>query len=141
MSHFIKKSGELTSEEQRIDKAMDKHQSSVDDEKMVLKGAGVCYLLGFPLALFGGDDSQVSRVGTTLLIIGLVLLFVHAIIGFRSLKRKMTVKELLNPYLKRKALPFYQELTEMFADKPEVHLHLNDDGTITISDKRKREIN
>lgn len=139
MSNFYKKR-ELTPEEQELDTALDDHRDALKDEKQAMLLAIVLYFSGLFLNVIGSKDSRLEHVGSALLICAILTFGVHLLLGFRTRKYRYIAKDLLDAYTRKKAMPFYQELTEMFGEKPEVHLHLNDNGSITVTDRRKKEV-
>ena len=130
----------VTEEEQAINDAVDMHRDAMKDEFSAMVGAGLFYFVGFLLVVFSANGSKPERVGNAFFICGLLLVAVNVLLGFRTRKYRRAARELIEPYVRRKAIPFYQELTEMFADKPGVHLHLADDGRIIVTDKRNSEV-
>lgn len=139
MSSFFRTT-ELTEEEQAINNAIDLHRDAMKDEAMAFMAAILLYATGFILVISSAENSRPERIGSALFLCGLLMIIVHVFLSFRTRKYRRQAKELVDPYLRRKALPFYQELLEMFADKPGVHLHLNENGSITVTDKRKKEV-
>lgn len=137
MKYF--KDKELTEEEQEIDNAMESHKAAKADERMFMTGAWALYLVGFPLFILSPSESSWERVGMAIALTGLLTFILALILSIRTHKKLMQVKEVLQPYLRKKAQPFYNELLEMFADKPGVILHLDDDGHIRVIDNRKKE--
>lgn len=133
------RSAQLTDEEQAINDAVDMHRDAMKDELQAMAAAGVFYFAGFLLVIFSPKDSRAEHIGNAFFIMGLLLILANVLLGIRTRKYRRAAKELIDPYIRRKALPFYQELTEMFADKPGVHLHLAEDGEIVVTDRRKRE--
>lgn len=134
---FVKRP--MTEEEIDINNAIDAHRDAMKDELNAMVVAGVFYFAGFLLVIFSPKDSRAEHIGNAFFILGLLLILVNVLLGFRTRKYRRAAKELVDPYIRRKALPFYQELTEMFADKPGVHLHLAEDGKIVVTDRRKAE--
>lgn len=139
MSSFYKRT-KLTEEEQEIDTAIDAHSEALDDEKHAVMAAGLLWFSGILLTLFSPMGSQLERIGGVLLILALVCFISSIALSYRTRKKKYEAKALVDPYMRKKALPFYNELTEMFAEKPGIHLHLDERGTIIVTDKRKKEV-
>ncbi len=137
MSGFYKER-KLTKEEQELETALDQHRDAFKDEKNVMSTAGVLYLLGLVLIVIG--HGQIERAGVALFVSGLVCLAGGMLLQLRTRKYRIIAAALLDAYSRKKAIPFYNELTEMFAKKPGVHLHLNNNGSITVTDKRKKEL-
>lgn len=131
----------LTEEEIDINNAIDMHRDALKDEMQAMGAAILLYLIGLILVLFSAENTRPERIGLGLFACGALMFGVNILLGFRTRKYRRQAKELVEPYMRRKALPFYQELVEMFADKPGVHLHLNENGSITVTDKRKQETN
>lgn len=138
MSGFVK-SRPLTEEEQEIDAALDRHTEARSDEGKVVSLIFAGYLIGLPLDIIGSDNSIPDRVGMTLITVAIILVPLYAALAWRTAKRGRAAKALLDPYFRKKAQPFFEELTEVLADKPGIHLRLTDDGTIVVTDKRKQE--
>jgi hypothetical protein len=129
---------ELTEEEQAINDAIDAHREARQDERNTLRLAVVLYFVGLFMQGLSDKDTRPHNIGTALLICAILVFGVHLLLGFRTIKYKFKAKELMDPYLRKKALPFYQELTEKFADEPGIHLHLEEDGKILVTDRRQR---
>lgn len=127
----------LTAEEQRINDALDKHLEAVKDEGKAWGFAVLLYAVGFVFVIASSKDSRPQHVGNALFMCGLFMVLINILLGFRTRKYRREAKELVDPYMRRKAIPFYQELTQMFAEEPGVHLHLNQNGSITVTDRRK----
>ena len=138
MSNFYQ-NPPLTEEEQEINAAIDTHRDALKDEKQAMGAAILLYFAGFTLLIFSAEDSRTERIGNAVMLCGLVMLVVNILLGFRTRKYRDQAKELIDTYRRKHALPFYRELVEMFADKPGVHLHLNDNGSINVTDRRKPE--
>lgn len=130
----------LTEEEIDINNAIDMHRDALRDEMQAMGAAILLYLIGLILVLFSAENTRPERIGLGLFACGALMFGVNILLGFRTRKYRRQAKELVDPYLRKKAMPFYQELVEMFAEKPGVHLHLNENGSITVTDKRKQEI-
>lgn len=131
----------LTEAEQELDDAIELHKEALKDEMKVVSIAILLWVVGFTMAIFSQENSRAERIGSALLLCALICFAVHFALGFRTRKYRRRAKVLVDAYLRDKALPFYQELVEMFADKPDIHLHLNDNGSITVTDKRKEPEN
>ena len=128
----------LTEEELAVEAAIDAHMDALSDEAMVMKTGFGLNIIGFPLFIFGSGMAE--RIGMALILTSLLCILIAMGLGIRTAKRRFEAKRLVDAYMRKKALPFYQELTEMFADK-QVHVHLEDDGRITVTDKRKEKEN
>lgn len=129
---------ELTEEEQAINDAIDMHRDAMKDQGQVGFLGIAAYITAITLSLIGSDGSRAENTGTGLFIIAIILWLVYVALGFRTRKYRREARELMQPYWRKKALPFYQELVEMFADKPGVHLHLEEDGKIVVTDRREK---
>lgn len=130
----------LTEEEQAINDAVDIHLEAKKDERNTYLLAIVLYFAGLFMQVLSDKDSRPHHIGTALLICAIVVFGVHLALGFRTRKYRYAAKALIDQYRRKQAIPFYNELTEMFAEKPGVHLHLNENGSITVTDKRIKEI-
>lgn len=125
----------LTEEEVEMRAAIDAHQAQDKWEKQLALSAWIAYLIGFPLFIFNSDGPWEMAGG---LIVGAALgtfVYTFFIVHRKTVKLAREAKKLVDAYMRKKALPFYHELLEKF-DMTGVHIHLNDDGTITITDKR-----
>lgn len=138
MTYFNKKTP-LTTEEQEIVDAIDWHLEAVKDAEMFLRGVLATWLIGFPMLLFSAEDSSWERIGVSLILMSLVLMICHFLLNLRADKRRREVSKIVNAHMKKRTEPFYNELREMFVDKPGIHLRLQDNGTITITDMRIKE--
>jgi hypothetical protein len=126
-----------TTEEQEIDMALDRHKEALRDEMHALGLMFLLYFVGILLVLVSGKDSRGERVGNALIICGLIMVGIHILLGFRTRHYRNKAKPIVDAYLRKKAMPFYQELCEMFREEPGIHLHLADNGKIIVTDKRK----
>ncbi len=68
-----------------------------------------------------------------------ILVFNATAIESELSKRRFFVYKLINAFNRSRAVPFYQDLLENFADQPNLHVHLADDGTIQITDRGRKE--
>lgn len=121
---------ESTPEEKEINEAIDVFTDALQFQFFVFKVAGISYLVGLPLFIFGNES--IERIGMALTLIGVFSFCYHAILSFGIAKKKRAVDELLKPYLKRKSLPLFQDLVEKFADDPDIRFRHEDNGTITV---------
>lgn len=78
--------------------------------------------------------------GWILLMALAILVFNATVIEYQLSKRRYFAHKLLNAFNRTRAVPFYHELLEKFADNPNLHIHLAADGTIQITDRSKKEI-
>lgn len=129
----------LTEEEIDINAAMDDHIEAMHDALKAMKAAILLHISGFACLLIGDQDSQLSRIGFALFLTGSVCFLAHIFLMFREQKKRKVAMELVMAYKRKHALPFFNELTELFANKSGVHIHLEEDGMITIRDKRKED--
>jgi hypothetical protein len=67
-----------------------------------------------------------------------ILVFSSTVLNWRLLKRRMICQDLLDAFTRKKALPLYHEMLEKFADQPHLHIHLSENGTIVITDRRTK---
>ena len=138
MSGFVKNTP-LTEEEQEIDAAMDSHIAAAKDERWWTVAGWLGYLIGFPVFLFAPENSMLERIGMAVTLTAILSILVSVVLHGRTRKRHYEAKTLIDAYRRKKAVPFYHELLEVFADKPGIHLHLELDGSITVTDKRNQE--
>lgn len=136
MSGFYKER-KLTKEEQAIDRAADKHIDALKDEMLVFKGFFGTWFVGLLFSIFSTENSRFKYFGGALMIVAVLFIPVHILLVKRTKKYRHQARVLMDAYFRKKSLPLFNELTEMFADKPGVHLHINNDGSITVTDKRK----
>lgn len=129
----------LTDEEREINDAIDSHIAAKSDKDQVFKAHLILFFGGWVLFLLSPKGSGFERLGLALFLTGLILLPLHVVLAYRERRKAIKVHKLILPYRRKNALPFYNELVEMFADKKGVHLHLNENGSITVTDKRKKE--
>lgn len=128
----------LTEEEQEVNAALDAHRDALRDEMQVMATGMILNIVGLGLLLFSPEDSSPSRIGFGLFLCSILCFIINFALGFRTRKYRNQAKPLVDAYMRKKALPFYQELTEMFADKQGIHLHLDERGTIVVTDRRKQ---
>lgn len=140
MADSFYRTREFTEEERKLNTALDDHRNALKDEKQFMAVAIFLWFIGLILSAFGPKDSPIEHIGAGLLLCSVLAFGINIALSFRTRKYRYVAKELADAYSRKKALPFYQELTEMFADKPGIHLHLNDSGTIVVTDKRKKEV-
>ena len=128
----------LTEQEQDIDNAMDDLGSAFEDAKWFTQAGFITNFVGFVLIIFGPIEHWIARAGFAMMMVGLLCILIGALMGiFRVRRRKRELDELVLPYMREKAMPFYSEMQEKFADEPDVHLRLEDNGMVTIIDRRK----
>lgn len=126
-----------TEEEMKLEAAIGDYRAADKDEKTVLGTGVIAYIIGFPLFIFSNDI--IYRVGFSLVIVGLFCLILHRVLQMRTLKKRIKMVELLNDYNRERAVPFFLEITEKFGDVKNIHFHLEQNGSITVTDKRKKE--
>lgn len=130
----------LTEQEQDINEAMDRFRSAFEDSKWFVQKGFIVNFIGFVLIIFGPIEHWIASVGFAMMLAGFVSLAVGTLLDiFRVRARKRELDELVLPYLREKAMPFYNEIQEKFADEPDVHLRLEDNGMVTIIDRRKKK--
>lgn len=128
---------EQTLEEIEIEKAIQLHEEARHDERVVFGLAVVLYVVGVVMWIFW--EGRTATTGMAVMLCSVLALAVHAVLSYRTAMRKLKAKDLASIYLRRQAVPFYQELREIFADKPGVQIYLQHNGVITVTDKRKKE--
>ena len=124
-----------TPEEREVADAIERHKDARWWEKNLQIAAWVFYAVAVGLWIFTDQT-----VGAAWLIV-LALFAASAVAGYIEAKRRFKVVRLVNVLKRKNAVPFYHEMLERFRDEPMIHIHLNDDGSITINDKRKQETN
>lgn len=124
----------LTPEEKRIDKAIDASTQAKRDEQIVGISMLVCYLLALGFYIAGANSG-----GDILLGGAVVLILAHIGFSYRAGKKKHYAKLMVNDYRRKNATPFYYELIEKFAKEPNLQLRLEQNGSITVIDKRKNK--
>lgn len=140
MTEGLYKVKELTEEELKLESAMDEWKEARRDQGKMLFLAIVLYLAGLPVYAVSAEDSRPERIGFTVMMCGLVCFFFHLLLGLRTGRKRDEATKLADAYNRKKALPFYEELTELFANQPKVHIHLEDDGKIRVTDNRKEDV-
>lgn len=124
-----------TEEEKKIDEAMNEHLDALSFEKYIFRTSVVLYFVGFPPFILGSGWIETTGLAITF---GAIIAFVyHAILSASTRKKQRVAAELLQPYLKRRSLPLFRELQEKFADDPKIQFVHNDDGSVTINQKRE----
>lgn len=121
-----------TPEEHELAAAIEKHRDARWWEKNLQIAAWVFYAVAVGLWIF--TDQTVGAAW-------LIVLALFAASGYIEAKRRFKAVKLINVLKRKNAVPFYHEMLERFRDEPMIHIHLNDDGSITINDKRKQETN
>lgn len=98
-------------------------------------------ITGWVVYFIGGLLWLLDRPGGGLiLLMALAVLVLNAtIIEYNLSKRRVFAYKLINTFNRSKAVPFYHELLERFADQPNLHIHLAEDGTIQITDRGRKE--
>ena len=124
-----------TPEERELADAIEHHKDARWWEKNLQIAAWVFYAVAAAIWIFTDKP-----IGVAWLIV-LALFIASAAAGYVEAKRRFKVNRLLNVLKRKNAVPFYHEMLERFRDEPMIHIHLNDDGSITINDKRKQETN
>lgn len=127
-----------TAEEIDLDEAMTAHADALEHERFVFGSAMILYLAGFPFFIFGSGAFE--RVGLAMISVALLAMVYHFIVHLGTEKKRKAVKELLEPYLKRKAAPLLQDLREKFADDPTIRFIQEDNGSITVIRKKEGEL-
>lgn len=95
------------------------------------------YFIGFLMWVIPDPDNE---RGLIILLMAFVLLLGNSFVNtFRLCKRRMIFTNLFNAFRRKNALPLYQDMLEKFADQPNLHIHLADDGTIVINDRKNKE--
>lgn len=122
-----------TSEEHEIADAIEKHKGIRWWEKRLGITSWVFYGVAAALWIIRG-----SSEGMGLIWLMVLALFVTVIIiGYFESRARFVVVRLVNAYKRKNTVPLYHEMLEKFADHPNLHIHLADDGTIVIRDKKK----
>jgi hypothetical protein len=119
-----------TPEEFELDQAMRAYQEAAEFQNFVFGTGLVLYAIGFPLFILGSD--WVERIGIALLVAGLIAFFINFLLNFSTHKKRIEAKELLEPYLKKKSAPLFNEIKEKFRDDPNTEFVHNDDGSVTV---------
>lgn len=96
------------------------------------------YFIGFIIWVVPDPDNERGLI--VLLMAFLLLIFNSFVNTYRLRKRRMILQNLVNSFKRKNAMPFYHDLLEKFADQPNLHIHLAEDGTIVINDRKNKEI-
>ena len=96
----------------------------------------VTYFVGFGMWIIQDNDRAVI-----IIIAGIALvLFNGSVNGTKLRRRRIECQHLLDALMRKNALPFYHQLQERFADQPHLHIHLEANGSITITDRQNKGI-
>lgn len=139
MTDGFHKAKKLTDEEVKLEAAMDDVQEAKRDEGRMLGLALILYFVGLPVFVTADEHSRAERIGIAVMFCALICFLIHILLGFRTAKKRYEAMKLADAYNRKKALPFFEELTEIFAKEPKLHIHLADDGRIVVTDNRKEE--
>ena len=129
----------LTDEERDIENAIDAHMDATKDKKQVFKLHLITFGVGWVLVMLSPNGSNWERLGVALFLGGMILLPIYLLLSHREFKKEIKAKQLVAVYMRKNAIPLYNEILEKFADVKDIHFHLNDNGSITVTDKRKKE--
>lgn len=88
---------------------------------------------GFSWIVLGNDRALII-----ILMAFAVLIFNATVLHWKLLQRRMICQNLLNPLLRKQALPLYHDMLEKFSDQPHLHIHLAEDGTIIITNRKNK---
>lgn len=122
-------------EQQEINDAIETHMDALKFEHMVFRTSIALYFAGFLLFVLG--SGMVEGIGLALLMTGSLAFLMHFFFHLDTEKKRKKAAEIINPYLKRQTQALYQELREKFSDDPSIRFIHNDDGSITVQQKRK----
>lgn len=129
MTDFYK--SELTPEAQKVSDALDAHHQARSDEHRVF-WVGWGFLIVSILMSISGN----KELGAGLMLSAAICLALNFVLSLRTYQRRTKAKKLLDIFKYKQAVPLYWELVEKFAEEPKVHIHLNDNGSITVTDNR-----
>lgn len=122
-------------EQQEINDAIETHMDALKFEHMVFRTSVAMYFVGFLLFIFG--SGIVETIGLAVLMAGALAFMLHFFYHIDTEKKRKAAAEIINPYLKRQTQALYQELREKFSDNPNIRFIHNDDGSITVQQKRE----
>lgn len=94
----------------------------------------IMYALGAAMWIIQDNDRAVFII----LAAFVVLVFNSTVLHWKLLSRRRICQNLLDAFVRKKALPLYHDMLEKFADQPHLHIHLSDNGTIVITDRRQK---
>lgn len=127
-----------TPDQVELAEAIEEHKDAMRDEKYIMVTAIVLYAIGGGLFIFG--TNRIETIGLALMLASILAWGIHLFYAApRELKRRQVVKGIIDRINRKNAIPFYEQLQEKFADDNGVHLHLNDDGTITVTRNKRKE--
>lgn len=124
---FYKKPTEI----EEINAAIEHHKDIRWWEKRLGITAWVVYFGG--VIIWGVRGIEAA---SPILLMSFAVFMVVIAIGQVEIRRRRAAQKLIHAYKRKQALPLYQDMLEKFADQPNLHIHLNDDGTIVITDRK-----
>lgn len=116
-----------TEEELAIDAAFEAVKESRDWGRTVTLGAAIMYGAGLISTIVLPEESPGFFI--FLGFGGLLFLYSTLVIDRKTWRLKREAMKLLNSYKRRHAVPLFNRVTEAL---PDMHVHLDDDGTIVI---------
>lgn len=96
----------------------------------------IFYIIGFVMWAVQDNDRAVIIIVAAIAL----LLFNGLVNGSKLRRRRIECQHLLDALMRKNALPFYHQLQEKFADQPHLHIHLEANGSITITDRTNKGI-
>ena len=123
------------SEVDKINAEIDRHQEIRWWEKRLQISAWVFYGVAAALWIIRGSSEGMALIWLMVL----VLFLASVVVGFFESRKRHEVRKMINAYKRKNAVPLYHEMLEKFADHPNLHIHLADDGTIVINDRSKEK--
>lgn len=124
-------------EQERIVEAARAYTEAKKDERFVMIAGIILWFAGAPF-FFLNIGNIYETLGLTAMTLGAILYLFSMVLSWRTYKIYCAGQEISFAYTRKKNTPFFQELTKKFSDEPKIHLHMNDDGGILITDKRER---
>jgi hypothetical protein len=104
--------------------------------KQRLDATAIVAYIAFGVIWIIRDVSAPALIG--MCFAGLLWIFSNTVLSNQVGKRRIRTWKLICAYNRKKAVPLYHDLLEKFADQPHLHIHLDDDGTIQITDRRDK---
>jgi len=112
-------------------------QDAIKDVQWWKKHLNIAGCILYAIGCFIWIIQDNEKAAFILFIAFTILVFTATVLQWKILSRRKITQDLLDAFNRKNALPLYHSMLEKFADQPYLHIHLSNDGTIVISDRRK----
>lgn len=116
-----------------IEAALDRWHGLLLWRKQILIAMVIGYT-GWIITIFVTPEG--STLGSVSMTLTLAMIIADMILRRPLGKRERAAKQLINAYNRKMILPFYNEIRERL---PEYHIHLNENGSVTLTDPSKKK--